>query len=369
MKSLINKLSIERLSQYLAVNGWSNLGAVYGGRVRQYLSPTESDAILLPLDTSFSDYEVVMGRVLSSIAEYEHLSLKGLYNKLLNPTCDLLKWRIADDATESGAISFNAMGANIDYIKDMLGAACLDILAPSQYHAKVYTKEVQDQLATYRFGQTEIGSYILNVLCPLGYYQYELFDVEKDQLPLSRRINLNILDNINRIQTSVIDRSSEMRDKVESGALSVNFLTALSDLYEENKDSELTLSANWDRSVPLVSEPTSCVVLNPQCYDAVMETVDAFSPSQEQNVIASFFGKIKEIGADAEVNNRNLVGIKIATIGDNLRPITVSATLDYVLYFDIVNQAFQSGSDVKVTGTKTSTSRSIKLSDASIEIV
>ena len=355
MKSLIDKLSIERLSQYLAVNGWSNLGTVYEGRVRQYLSPTGVEAILLPLDTHFTDFEVAMRRVLSSIAEYEHLSLKELYNKLLNPTCDLLKWRIAADATESGSISFNAMGANIDCIKDMLGAACLDILAPSQYHAKVYTKEVQEQLASYRFGQTEIGSYILNVLCPLGYYQYDLFDVEKDKLPLSRRINLNILDNINRIQSSA--------------ALSVNFLTALSDLYEENKDSELTLSASWDRSVPLVSEPTSCVILDPRCYDAVMETVEAFSPSQEQNVTASFFGKIKEIGADAEVNNRNLVGIKIATIGDNLRPITVSATLDYALYFDIVNQAFQSGSDIKVTGAKTSTSHSIKLSDATIEIV
>ena len=238
------------------------------------------------------------------------------------------------------------------------------------YHSKLYTKEVQDQLSKYSFGQTEIGSYILNVLCPLGYYQYQLFDPSEEQFPDSRRINLRLLRNINRIQKSAEDCSQEMRDNVEVGNISVNFLSSLIGLYETNKDAELTISADWNPSVPLPeSEIVSNVILKPRCLDRVMSVIEDFTPKEEQNIEKTYVGKIINIGAEAEVNNREMVDIKVAVIGENLRTMTVNVSLSYTDNITVVDQAFQTGADVKVTGIKTSTSRSVKLSNASIEIV
>lgn len=366
---LISKLSSDKIAQYLKLNHWAEDTPIYDGRVRQFVNPDDSDAVLLPMDNYFSDYTNSIFRVIEAIARYEKLTTKGMFSKLINPTCDILKWRVADRSTINGSISFVSMEHNIQYIKDILGSACLDILVPSSFHSKVYVKEVLEQISKYNFGQTEIGSYILNVLCPLGYYQYQLFDANEEELPLSRRINLKVLGNISRIQKSVEENSSEMKDNVAESKLSVNFLTALSDLYEENKDSALTIKADWSQSVPNTSaDPVSMVQLKPHCIDKVMEVVEEFTPKEEQNVEKTYFGKIINIGAAAEVDNRNIVDVKIAAIGEGLRTITVNAALSYSEYFSVVDNAFQTGADIKITGTKTSTPRCIKLNNARIEL-
>lgn len=368
MKNWLSKINSDQIVQYLQLNQWVRGEDYIEGRVREYLTPTQDDALLLPMENTFTDYYSVIYRALSTIADYEKITVKRLYTKLVNPSCDLLSWRIKDETTEGGAISFNSMFDNISSIKYMLSASCLDVLYPSQYHSKVNVKEVQEQLSLYKFGQTEVGSYILNVLCPLGYYQYQLFDPDQQQLPLSRRVNLNIMDKINGIQRSVEEGSQEMRDKVAGGEISVNFLNSLADLYEINKDAELSITAAWNKDIPLLSEPVSQVSLNTRCMDGVLSAVEEFTPKQEQNVNAVFFGKIINIGAEAELDNRKVVDIKVATIGENMRTITVNATLNYSQYIETVQEAFNAGLDVKLSGTKTSTARTVKLSDASIEI-
>lgn len=368
--NLISKLSPEKLASYLSIHNWVEIDPLFNGRVRQFLTPQQDDAILLPIDDSFSDYQAIMYRFLCTLAEAEKESVKGLYNKLVNPSCDILKWRIADDNTIDGSIPFSSMGSNIDYIKDMLCSACQDILNPCTYHAKLYTNEVQAQLKKYSFGQTEIGSYILNILCPLGFYQYQLFDPAEDLLPLSRRINLNILRNIDIIQRSVLENSQEMRDNVAGGNFSVNFLTSLSSLYEENKDSNLTISAAWNSTVPLLDEePISIVQLQPRCIDKIGQAIEEFTPHEEQNAEAEYVGKIVSISADAEVGDREKCVVKLATVGDNFRTTTILVTLGYDAYFTVANSAFQTGANVKVKGLKTTTLRSIKLLDASLDII
>lgn len=365
----IEKLSAERISKYLQLNGWKQQGRIYNDKVLQFVTPDEKGALLLPADKSFMDYHFAMYRAISIMAEYEKVSVENLFNKLIYPSSDILKWRVSDEDTMNGAISFISMEHNIEFIKSMLSSTCLDILSPSQYHAKLYTKEVQRQITKYKFGQTEIGSYILNVLCPLGYYQYELFDPTVGELPLSRKINLHLIRNIDMLQRSAQEKSQESRDCISEGKISVNFLSSLASLYDENKNAELSIEADWNLRVPVTEEFPSYVILNPRFSEDIAVIAEEFTPKTEQNVVKSFYGKIVNIGAEAEIDNRVMVDIKVATIGENLKTITINASLNYFQYFSIVDTAFKTGSDVKVTGLTTSTVRCVKVKDAAIELL
>lgn len=365
---LIDKLHNVQLCEYLLLNNWIELPSLPNSQVRQFLIPTQDDAILIPQTAKYSDYYRLMQESLLTIAKYENTSLKGLFNKLINPSSDILKWRIANSGTLSGAISFNAMGNNIEYIKEMISAAYLDILSPTSYHKKVSIKEVQDQVAKYRFGQTEIGSYILNLICPLGYYQYKLFQEDHDDIPLCRQINIRMLDNISTIQHSVIDNSSQLDEEVSAGNISVNFLNSLSDIYEENKDSEFSITAEWNKHVPILGDNIiSEIILQPRCIEKVNEIVETYTPKQEQNIEKSFYGKIINISGEPEVYDRHNVMVTVAAIGEEGKRINVKVELNYNQYFNIVDVAFQSGTNVKVTGIMTSTAKTTKLSDATIE--
>lgn len=366
IKQLIDRLRKDKLCEYLLLNNWKELSPLFDGKIRQFLVPTEDEAILIPQTSEYTDYYRIIVDSLSVIALYEQTTLKGLFNKLINPTSDILKWRISDNGTLSGAISFNAMGNNIEYIKEMISSAYLDMLSPAVYHKKLSIKEVQEQIAKYRFGQTEIGSYILNLICPLGYYQYQVFN-EYNELPLGRKINIRMLENINTIQNSIIDNNSQLDDKVSEGKISVNFLKSLSNIYEENKDSAFSITAEWSSYVPMQDDTISSVKLKPQCMEKVNAIAEAHTPKQEENVEKSFYGKIVNINGKPEVDERQNILVTVTTIGENNKCINVKVELNYNQYFGIVDAAFQEGSNVKVTGITSSTEKTIKLSDAKIE--
>lgn len=367
IEKYINLLHNDKVCQYLSLKGWHEISTLFEGKVRQFLAPNEEYAILIPISREFSDYYRVMHDSLSVIAAYDNKTLNGLFNILINPSSDILKWRIADDNTSLGAISFNTMLDNIDNIKNILASTCIDIMNPSQYHKKVMVSDVQNQIASYKFGQTEIGSYILNLVSPLGFYQYQLFDPSVEELPMNRRINMRMLKTINDIQQSVLENSSQLDDNVASGSISVNFLTALTKIYDDNKDSDVSISAAWDINIPtIVDNPISNLTLYPRCIEKVVQTAEKYTPTQEQNVSKTYYGKITNISGAPEVDSREKLVIALAAIGDENQKITVKVELDNSIYSHIVTEAFENGANVKVTGINTTTAKTIKLLNAEI---
>lgn len=363
----IGILDTNKLCQYLQITGWKELARLFEQQVRQFVNVENEEVVLVPLSKDFSDYNQVMYRTLSIIASYEDKTLMGMLNHLLNPSSDILKLRIADERTMSGAISLMAMQNNIEYIKSMLSAVCLDILYPSSFHKKVAIKEVQEQVAKYQFGQTEVGSYILNLICPLGYYQYEMFQEGNDELPLGRRININLLKDIAVVQESARDRSSQLMDAVGSGEVSVNFLSALGNLYEENRDTEFSIVAQWNAYVPNVNEVLGGVELQPRCIDFVQDVIETCTPQEEQNIVKSFYGKITRIDGAPNIDDRQYIAATVASIGDQGQQINVKVILNNDAYFHIVDNAFQHGANVRVSGIYRSTIRTNTLVDAQIE--
>ena len=97
IEKYIDLLHNENVCQYLVLNQWHEIARLFDGRVRQFISPDEEHAILIPLIKEFYDYYKVMNDSLIGIAKFEDTSLRSLLNILLNPTSDILKWRIAND--------------------------------------------------------------------------------------------------------------------------------------------------------------------------------------------------------------------------------------------------------------------------------
>ena len=368
-KQQIDRIDMSMLCQYLIKRDWQPLSDLAGGKIKQFIYPNSNDVVYIPLFKDFSDYYEVVNNSLQVLSVVENSPIRSIYNKLINPSSDLLQWRISDDMTSRGEISFNVMQANIEYIKDLLSTTCIDILTPrTLFHKKVQTKDVVKQIDTYRFGQTEIGSYILNIICPLGYYQYKLFDAHEEELPLSRKINLKIFENIHTIQQSIKENSSLADDYVAEGHISVNFLNSLTKLYEENINTDVYISASWNRDVPNPSlNPITAIQLEPRCIEGVVYIAEKYTPKTEQNIRKAYYGKITNIAGAAEVESREKLNISVAAIGDEGRKITVKVELDNAQYSQLVTEAFNFGEDVRVEGLQTLKATSIRLENATIE--
>ena len=59
-KIFIEKLSAERITKYLQLNGWKQQGCVYDDKVLQFVTSDETESLLLPVDKSFMDYDLAL---------------------------------------------------------------------------------------------------------------------------------------------------------------------------------------------------------------------------------------------------------------------------------------------------------------------
>ena len=96
--------------------------------------------------------------------------------------------------------------------KKLLVATALDILHPKKYHQGRVDDTVSKFLSNCRFGQTEIGSYVVSVVCPFseldegtGYKQLSIFsDEKKCANSLTRRVTSRVMNNIFEIKNKLI---------------------------------------------------------------------------------------------------------------------------------------------------------------------
>lgn len=352
LKRAIDLITVEKLEKVFSFLKWRELDVLMNGRVRQFVSPDDEYVALIPLVKEFSDYYRVMGETLQSIASFENRSIEALVNRILNPSYDIQKWRIANNYTSDGKIPFFSMTDTIEKIKDVLATAYLDTLNPTRFHKKVYTTDVNKNISEYSFGQTEIGSYILNILCPLGNYQYTIFNPTEQDIPLNRKINMRLLSSIDNIQKDLKNSNNNKVDEdVDQGLYSINFLDSLVDIYDETKDTEMNIIVDWCKDIGFVNEsPISSIKLEPIFMEKVNFIADKYRPKKEENIKKTYYGKIESITANPKVEDREYVQIKIVTIGDDNKKLNIQSRLNYSTFYSIVKIAFDNGSNIKLSG-------------------
>ena len=352
LKRAIDLITEEKLEKVFSFLKWRELDVLMNGRVRQFVSPDDEYVALIPLVKEFSDYYRVMGETLQSIASFENRSIEALVNRILNPSYDIQKWRIANNYTSDGKIPFFSMTDTIEKIKDVLATAYLDTLNPTRFHKKVYTTDVNRNISEYSFGQTEIGSYILNILCPLGNYQYTIFNPTEQDIPLNRKINMRLLSSIDNIQKDLKNSNNNKVDEdVDQGLYSINFLDSLVDIYDETKDTEMNIIVDWCKDIGFVNEPPiSSIKLEPIFMEKVNFIADKYRPKKEENIKKTYYGKIESITANPKVEDREYVQIKIVTIGDDNKKLNIQSRLNYSTFYSIVKIAFDNGSNIKLSG-------------------
>lgn len=371
LNHIIDRIPYSKIVALLMSLNWSEYKPLMHGRVLQYVSPDEKYAVLVPIENSFDDYYSVMKDTLNKISSFMNVSIEALINRIFGISYDIIKWRVAGQNTNNGTIPLLEMSDTIDCIKDILATSYIDVVRPERYHNKIYTNEVNENISKYSFGQTEFGSYIFNIMCPLAGTQLEAFqEDQQDNLPINRRINMHIFKSINRIQDDILSgNASRFDDNVAEGVYSVNFLDSLRDIYDNSIGSTVNLNIDWCKSIEMVDEEIpSNVVLNPRLIDVVSDVAERYRPKREENVNRTYYGKIESISSESELEQRESVNIKIVTIDENNKKTTIHSSLNYQQYYADVLRAFEGGLNVRLSGTLKPT-RNRQIVDGSIEIL
>ncbi|MCD8325155.1 MAG: hypothetical protein LUC90_00265 [Lachnospiraceae bacterium] len=357
--SMTEKLNPLAVCRYLDETGWSLFPYKRENvKIYQLAEGDMFEQIMVPMDKGFRDYRQIMYDAVQTIARIEKRPVEQVMLYLLNPSTDILKIRLDRDNIESGNILLDDAINLYENAKKLLAATALDIVNPKKIHYGRIDESVQKFLSQCKFGQTEIGSYVVSVVCPFaelseaeGYRQLSIFSEEEQCAnSLTRQVTNRLMSNIALVKRHIDEGNLE--SLAEEEEISSNFYEALNGLNSQSENTEVEFTAIW-----------SPVVKKNRCsYDQIKISNDYYQPistvinriKKYTNARTEIVGKIRQLSAVPAVDKRKTGVVTVVYVGDNNRVKSVTATLEREDYENAV-EAHKNGRVVKLIGDLTRT--------------
>lgn len=206
-------------------------------RLRQLQIPIDSD------DPGFVD---AMFDVVERLVELEARPIEAVLDDLQAAHADVLRFRVANGESADGQIPLDAdLQLREGARKALLASAC-SVVNPAPFHPRLSRGEADALLAACRAGQTEVGSYVVKIICPLHASPGDGDSRHEGLEPFTRRVTSHLMrtlaELVCRIERDEVNRYGED----EQYSLSWNLCDALL-LMHSQRSGSLELSTTWAR--------------------------------------------------------------------------------------------------------------------------
>ena len=354
---LTEKISPLAFAKYLKDMGWEQYQSKRQYiKIFQYEKNDDFFQVIIPTEKKLNDYKEAMYKAVVTVAEAENKSVEQVLLYLLNPNTDILKIRLEKKDVEAGNIFFDDAIRMYENAKRLLAATALDILHSKKYHQGRMDDCVLKFLSSCRFGQTEIGSYVVSVVCPFAeldenedYKQLSIFsDEEQCANSLTRQVTSRVMKNISFIKNQI--DNGEM-DKLilqdEDKIISANFYEALGGLNLDSNGADVEFIAEWSPIVKNADCVKSRILLTHDYYQPIETTIERLK--DETNKSTRIIGRIKKLESSPDVQKRKIGKITVVYLDENDKRKTVTVNLNKNEY-DKAIKAHERGFHVEIVG-------------------
>jgi len=240
----IKSLLPSQLSGYLLHKGWDKDGEL--GGVVTIWHRKEADyidfEILQPITTEIKDYHQRVYDLIKVLSNFEKRSAEDVSNDLNNFYADVIKIRVIHDDVEGGSIPLNDGVLLFEKAKELLVSVVKSTYKKSKYFSGgKLTEDITEYLESMRLGQTEHGSYVVNLIAPITQNHDEQEDLIKTSV--TRAITENISQSLTAINASIKDYKRTQNissfDSAVASGVSANLCDALMGMSGETKSRDI----------------------------------------------------------------------------------------------------------------------------------
>ncbi|WP_405429999.1 hypothetical protein [Micromonospora sp. NBC_00617] len=151
---------------YLQRQGWT----IRGGREGLYLRlapPTVGQSVVVPLDVGHADFRNLLTDAVATVGDISGLDYERMLTRLDVGIGDLVRFR-KEMPTPHGTIPWSSGQSLIASSTRLLEAAAKAQREKTQYFGNKHWTSATAYMNSVRMGQTEIGSYVVTALTPVG---------------------------------------------------------------------------------------------------------------------------------------------------------------------------------------------------------
>jgi hypothetical protein len=347
-RNVLHSLSPINITSYLLSKGSSRKGAFRDvAGVWEY----NGDEIIVPNDKQLADYVSSISVILRKLEIAEQRSQLEIIKDIQHSCYDVIRVKNKSVEARRGTLPLADSVKFITNIKEMfLSVACSLVSRKASY---IYRKpqQAEDYMKSVRFGQTEIGSFVITVLSPvnpeLKSTQLAFFDL-KQELPYEKKVvpalhkALTVINDAAREASESLDIEPFMNN-IENGITS-NLCDSIIDLNETAQDGFIEISFNLSmnrkdkqRLAPIIFEKEYAPILR-----EASNKIKEIEPQPDQEII----GFVVNLNRQTDETTGQ---ITIQDIQPNKRR-SVTIQLDEPTYSRAI-QAHKQKNLVKISGT------------------
>ncbi len=289
------------IKNYAKSLGWKPVDGVNGSITVLHDPNSELHQLVIPLDETLDDYEESIREVIQKLAAFDRRSFQEVLDHLLLPPADVLRFRESSADAESGSLSLDQGLRILEGARGMILAQAHSEIAAKPYHPRLSRSDAGELVRRCRLGQTERGSFILTIACPIEIIQNSLIHTD----PYTRRVTQGVIESLSTLidaaDSGVID---DTFDRSAHPKLSANFCEAFLLLRPTGDRSYLSVSPTWSKAIPA---PTGHfrkeLHLGQECFEAAesiaskLRVVPESKPDAFVGVVEVLRGQPDEQGA------------------------------------------------------------------------
>lgn len=357
---MAGRIKHTEMAKYLKDLGWKEIESKRPNvKIFQQLVGDELYQANIPASRDLGDYNFAMYQAVEQIAKWSNKSTEHVLLELLNPLSDIIRFQVKEASVESGTIKVEDAIKLYENAKKLVTAAAMDYYKPSQYHLGRPDSIIQELIQNCRFGQTEIGSYIVSLVLPFTkeledgkVVQMNLFGEEADKVNSpTRNVTNKIITSIQTIKETIDNGTfTEMmlsQKDNQPPPISVNFLEALSSIGIYQEDSEVNISVKWAPTVKGNKANVDSVSLTSDHYKPIEAVVQSIKSKRADE--KEFVGKISKLKASPNVDKRTEGEITLVYLDEINKACTAKVLLQKEDYH-VATEAHDLGKTVKVIG-------------------
>jgi hypothetical protein len=254
------------VAAYLLQQGWTLQRS--DARWAEYAKQLEAETVVLevPQQAGARDYARTMSFLIDDIARLESRTPSAVLRDLKASSMDIVRLAIESAMTRDGRIPVEAGHRVYEAARDLLLSAACSVIDPRPVFAKRKPEDAMTLLQRARFGQTELGSFVLTIECTIApRLQQPLLTEDGDpDAPLERRACIRLAHALEG--TEAASRESAASGQIEPfrrrarDGVSANLCEAMAEMIDATAAETIRASFSFASRRPLAARVPRAVV-------------------------------------------------------------------------------------------------------------
>ena len=240
------------LYAYLDAQGWERVRP-YGDMGDAFALKERDREVLVPASAEFADYSVRVNEVVATLSQVEERDRDAVLRDLLLADVDLVRVRIAD-GTGNGSLPIDLGVTLFQESRNLLLVSACSALRPQRSFRAGGNQEAVKYISKVRLGQTEQGSFVVNMLSPVPLN----LDRQNNMIngfshfandPFERKVTRKLVSGLRATRDAVAlaNRAhgiNPFEDRIAQG-VSANLCEAIGNLIDIGDKQGVEISVSW----------------------------------------------------------------------------------------------------------------------------